>query len=80
MLDKTSLLEAMGRLAIFLRRYDWGREVYRQLVKSNKDNESYLLCLMACDENEEIRSLFALPRCSFNASMGRADSRQYLNV
>lgn len=65
-------------MAIFLRQPALGRAAYKRLVELNKDNERYLLGLMACDEDENIRRIFALPCCSLNGAVGRADSSDYL--
>ena len=65
-------------MAILLRQPDLGRAAYTRLVESNKDNECYILGLLACDEDEQIRKLFALPCCSLNNAVGRADSKDYL--
>ncbi|KAL8455770.1 hypothetical protein Emag_000344 [Eimeria magna] len=77
-LDETALLEMQGRMAIFLQEFERGRAAYRRLIEVNKDNECYLLGLMACAEDERIRSLFALPCCSLNGAIGKADSTDYL--
>ncbi|CDJ65297.1 N-terminal acetyltransferase complex subunit NARG1, putative [Eimeria necatrix] len=79
-LDETALLEAQGRMAIFLRQFDLGRVAYRRLMEINKDNERYVLGFMACDENEDIRNLFALPKCCLSGAVGKADSLDYLKL
>lgn len=77
-LDETAMLEMQGRMAIFLQQHELGRASYKRLIESNKDNECYILGLMACDEDERIRSLFALPCCSLNGAIGRADSMDFV--
>ncbi|XP_026193943.1 uncharacterized protein LOC34617699 [Cyclospora cayetanensis] len=76
-LDETSLLEMQGRMSIFLRDYEKGRAAYKRLIESNKDNERYILGFMACDEDARIRELFALPSCSLNGAIGKADSMDF---
>ncbi|KAL8433121.1 hypothetical protein ACSSS7_004098 [Eimeria intestinalis] len=79
-LDETALIEMQARMAIFLQEFELGRVAYTRLVEMNKDNECYLLGLMACAEDARIRSLFALPCCSLNGAIGRADSMDYLKT
>lgn len=55
--DKVSMLEMRGRLALHLGRLGDARDAYTELFRRNKDNEVYALCLLACHPEEELSSL-----------------------
>ncbi|PFH35911.1 tetratricopeptide repeat-containing protein [Besnoitia besnoiti] len=59
--DKMSMLEMQGRLALQLNRREEARQAFADLFKRNKDNDIYALCLLACDEDHELRRLCKLP-------------------
>lgn len=71
------MLEAQGRAALISGNFAAGRVAYQRLIDSNKDNECYVLCFMACSEDEEIRQLFAVPRYSLLFALGKT-GRQHL--
>ncbi|PHJ16935.1 tetratricopeptide repeat-containing protein [Cystoisospora suis] len=71
--DKVSMLEMEGRLALQLGRHGDARDAYAELFRRNKDNEVYALCLLACHPDQELSSLCRVPvtRCS-NSSLSEA--------